>query len=750
MPTPALAWLDHLKCRRVKGTDAAQAIRLSLPLPRGLSSGIGFAGQQTQCEPVAFWSDGGVPGAPRRELLLATTDGAPESVAVEAQTHGGSPCPEPSATLTVIERDTGTPLSHEVNEMVLGRGGKELGIRVGLLTDEGIHWWQWVRIEELSVGPVCRSVRAMGAVPVHFETEADIPESGGYAAYPWLHKHNHVRGEVFARCFVNGVIEFFIRHINGCFFTEGGDLHGVVPVIGFREPGAQPENCEQDVTGVFRLRLGEVSLDSLEASHLVGDDRPGKLWLEDGVLVYQPYTGIEALAGHIAEVRTGDAYLARADQRKFPKGMARTVRMAASLGDAPPEVAVYIAPDWWYGIAEELTTKPLLPVRDETDAAPQESEDWLNANLYRGSFDDGALTRYGLSGEPGSGDTGWEGEAPYGHLLAAYRSGNPETYDLALRNCYHLADVATDHSFLSVRMHAYEGGAQSLPMQRILGHYAAYLETGDPYLSETAMAVAEHAYWWDRKYWPRRSIGRDAAYIRGLIFLHRYTGEGFYLRRAREAIGRVIQVQHPDGSYADQGGAAGVHGGVNLVVKPWMGSIATEPLVDYLDFCPEDEEVAAAALRFADWLLAHRIEEDGQRHWPYQWSFDGANTYPNLHGKPASLPVGRWHEDYLAKILGWASLKTGNPDYYQAWHESLLGDARRSQWDHRASKVLQNLTALRAMLWGATLCVDGVRISPRPDLTGGQLQARIASPMGELEASADEPGGQLLPLPQPR
>lgn len=736
---------ENLAGRRVKGTADAQAVRLSMPIPREHVGHFGLAGAPTQAETVASWYGMEGEKKSRRQILLAATDGAPEQLNIEAASPPEGEFTGPAAELAIVERRTDTALAYEVNELGLRMRGKRLGIRVGLLTDEGLHWWHWAKLEVLSRGPVCCTVRAMGAIPVHFETEADVPDSRDYALYPWLHVHNHVRGEVFARCFANGVVELCLRHINGRFFTEGGDVKGVTPVLGFTAPDPGGWAEEDGIADARRWQLGGVQIDSSDASHLLNEDRPGKTWREGDILVYQPYAGMEAYSGRNRGIRHGDMHLVRACDRTIPKGMARTVRMTASLGDAPPEVAVYVAPEWWYGICEEFASEPILPVHDECDPALRKSEEWLNANVHKDCFDDGGLARYGLN-PPGDSpvDMGWEGEAPYAHLLAAYRWGDPRTYDLALRSAYHIADVGTNHALFAVRIHAYETDAQALTMQRILAHFGAYLETGDPYLCETAKSVAETAYWWDRTYYPRRSIGRDAAYVRGLVFLYRYTGDRFYIERTREAIGRIMAVQLPDGSYSDQGGTTGIHGALNLVVKPWMGCIATEPLIDYLGIA-DDADVTAAALRFADWLLASRVEYEGDLVLTYQVSFDGGTVYPNIMGPTTTLPTkGPWHVDYTAKILGWASPHTGDPQYYRAWHESFVKYGGAMEWDHGASKMLQNVTWLRSKLWGATVGDEGIEINPRPDATGGALSARLSSPLGELPVSADQPGRRVI------
>ena len=580
---------------------------------------------------------------------------------------------------------------------------------------------------------------------MHFETDDDI-NTGKDLAYPWLHRHNHVRGEVFARSYANGVVELFLRHINGFFFTEGGDLKGAVPVLGFRAKERPGIDGQQEVVGPERWNLGGVAVDTTDAASLLGEQFPGRKWIDGDVLVYQPYQGVEPFAGYNCEARTGDAHLCHAADRVIPKGTARTVRMTASLGDAPPEVAVYVAPAWLYGVSEEFSGEALLPVLDETEEVIGEAARWLNTECYKNRFDDGAVCRHGLGCPNKPGEPGWEGEAPYSHLLAAYFTADPTTYDLALRTAYHFTDVAVDHAFLSARMHAYETGAQALPMQRIMAPYGAYLETGDPYLAETAIAVADHAYSWDTTNYPRRAYGRDAAYIRGLIFLYRFTGEGIYLRRARKAIGRVMATQLDDGSWADQGNTTGVHATPCLIVKPWMGLIATEPLVEYLTLV-DDDEVAASVIRFADWLLSSKVTTEHGTHWTYQMSYGGSTTYPSLNGVITLPSTGIFHVEYLAKVLGWASLHTGRREYYDSWHDSFSISNDKAflggEWDHGANKRIQNLLWQRSRLWGAKLGTNEIEVEPKEYLTPKSPRARVVSPIGDIEVTTNR---QILPI----
>jgi hypothetical protein len=729
-------YLGQAQPHIVSGSPTAPARRLSLPLPHGLPGGLVWDGIETQARPLAFWPVPSGRGAPRRVLLTACGDMPDLPGLVKGRPARGA-FTGPTATTRIVDHRHDSCTPWEIHELELRGADGVLGIRLGLLTDEGIHWWQWVTLEVVDEGPVSRTIRALGIIPVHLERhEVDGKTRWGrprtMAQYPWLHRHNHVRGEVLARCYANGVVELSLRHVNGRFFSGGGDLKGTVPVIGFNGVNGDWPEHETRVTERRRWQWDGVALDLADAAHLVSEFNPGRAWRDDGMCLYQPYEGVEADAGAPATGRVGDSYLCRAHQRVIPNGMARTARMVASLGAVEPETAVYVMPDWWYGLCQDLCEEPLLPVRDHCAGRVNEAMAFYRENRYADCFDDGAVTRTTYPGEPG-----WEGETPHAQFTAAYLSGDPADYDAALRSAYHVADVAVDHAMFAIRMHGYIPPAQSLPMQRTAGLVAAYLETGDPYLLDTARSVSETAYWWDRQAWPRRSYGSDAAYIRGLIFLYRYLGERHYLDRAREALGRLISTQLPDGSFTDQGNTIGIHASPNLIVRPWMGCIATEAMVDYLAF-EEDKEIAEAALRFAQWLLDGRFEDEQGRYWVYQQSYAGKDFEYELDGTPKKLARLPWHVEYLAKIMGWATMHTGDPAFYEAWRESYLRDDGHPRlWDHGCNKVVTNLTAQRALMWNVRLTPEGIAAAPRTDLAADLDTATVSTPNGPVTVDRD-------------
>jgi hypothetical protein len=732
--SPRLAYdqdqlIGKLHAHRILGSANAQARRLSLPLLRGMSSSPVYADLATQIQPVGHWPQVDGRRDPRRVLLFACGSSGSQVAFRPGQPARGA-YQGPKAKLTTLDKRYETLIPWEVDELVLSQDNATLGLRMGLMVSGSCHWWQWVTMEVVDDGPVCRTIRAAGTIPVYWERH-ESPEAKlaatNRAEYPWFHKHNHVRGEVLARCYANGVIELSMRHVNGRFFTEGGVVEGVTPIIGFRSQGGDWPTQPEPITGRHRWHWERVSLDSWAAGNLVSDQHPGRAWRDGKMCIYQPYEGVEALAGEPARSRTGSPYLSRAQDHRIPKGMGRTVRMVASLGPAEPDVAVYLLPDWWYGLSEDLCDASVLPVRDQTFASVEEAIAYYRTCHLAGCFDDGAVQRSSSAPEPG-----WEGEAPQAQFVAAYLTGESQDYDLALRSAYHLADVAVDKALFAVRMHAYNPPAQSLPMQRTSGMVAAYLETGDPYLLDTARSVTESAYSWDRANWPRRSFGRDAAYIRGLVYLYRYFGDPGDLDRAREALLRLASTQLPDGSFADQGGTVGVHAVMNLIVKPWMGCIATEAMLDYLA-CAPDDRIEQSALKFCQWLLACRVRDERGVHWIYQKSHAGAAVTYQMDGTPIPLSMNPWHLEYLAHILGWAAMRTNDPEYYAAWWQSYsLPAEHRSPSDHSANKLVTNLPALRDRLWGAQLTARGIIVQPRTDLAPDLVNVMVSTPDGPL------------------
>jgi hypothetical protein len=541
----------------------------------------------------------------------------------------------------------------------------------------------------------CLTVEAGGAIP---HRQAGPAEHRGYGTYtnPYLHRHNWLNGSIVARLHRNGVCEIVARHVNTKFVDDGKTLDDVVPVVGFR--AEDPVAVDGQV-----LRFGAVA---------VGVDEVGTVASDADWTVWQPFAGVEVLGGLYPTEVFGHPFLFRARDRVFPRGMARSLRFTLSLGDRPPSVARYLAPDWWYGLCGELSGRPLLPVG--VPDAVRTAVAWVRGHQTEGGFEDGTVPRHhaqrfpvadGVRYEPG-----WEGELPYGMFLTAWRTGDGDLYQRALRAAYATTDIGVNHAANLMRMHGHPDHALSLPMTRMLGTIAAYLETGDPFLLRTAKAVTDTAHATHLASWPRLAVGRDACYLRGAAMLYRYLGDEHYLDLTFEGAVTVAQSQRADGAFGDQGGGVGLHGWNAYITKPWMGLLALGGVLDYLDLRPGTQPLHDAVLRFGDWLLANYRTVDGHTGWSYQYDYDGRPEQENFGTgtiMPLPTPPPFWHHDTLARLLGYCTLATGDPRYVAAWRDSYLAFWRRAaagEWvtltnDHVVSSVCQFVPWLYDRLW---------------------------------------------------
>ena len=308
---------------------------------------------------------------------------------------------------------------------------------------------------------------------------------------------------------------------------------------------------------------------------------------------------------------------------------------------------------------------------------------------------------------------------PGGQFLCAWRTGDAEDYDHAMRSAYVFTDVYVDHATKAVRMHGFPPTGVSVPMNRVHGTVLAYLETGDPYLFKTACAVIDNSYWSHKNSWPRLCVGRDACFIRGAVMLYRYFNSEHYRKMAEDAIKDVIVTQRPDGSFGDQGGGTGIHQWAAYITKPWMGLMAMGGVVDYLELFPDEPKMLEAVKRFGDWLMEERFDHEGTMGWSYQHYFKDSLRYKAgsaqdwIKLKESTDPL--WHVEYLARFLGFCSITFKDPSYLDAWAESYSGaydEKPKITGDHAAVQIFQYIPWLQAKLWNARLTKDGVVIDP--------------------------------------
>lgn len=743
----ASVFADPVLLQNPSADPQSRVCMVSVPVQLGQRAYTGLGDVPTQVQPVGWWPEelAKQAGVVRRQLMFGVSPGAlPEVLALSAddtppagEWHG----PELECRI-LSKKNTGLVLS-EVNEAVFRFGGKLFGLRLGLIHGGEMHWWEWVRIETLWSGPLCTAFRMGGFIEVESTSDEDYAGVDKPVTSPALHLHNWLRGDVYALAFVNGVVHLTCRHINNHLFDHGKDLDDVVPVIGFTPP------AEADLPGVLdgtvtRFDLGGVSLNLDEANTFVSAEHPGRLTNEGDVIIYQPYEGVEIRGDSHGRVRD-DRYIVKADERRMPKGAARSVPFTIGLGDAEPVVTRLAVPPWQYAVARELWGDDALPVRDGRDRIIERCEVDVReraASRLR-CFDNAVLTR-----------EVWEGEIPYSQMLHYYLSGDPEFFEIALTDSYHIADIGFDHATETMRMHNYPFGAISPPLYRTVSMTFAYLETGDPYLLDCSESAATHYYWIDRHNWPRRSVGRDAASVRSLIFLWDYTGKRDYLTMAREVLQRLISTQRPDGSYADQGGAVGMCGGnANEITKPWMAMLANDPIVDYLQRVPGDPSLEEALRRTADFMLAAQLKRNGKYEWAYQYKYGDNPGDPHEmiqdpeHFAPFPTPRAA-ASGYKARFLPFATLLTGDTRYLEAWQRFYLSNwAIEGQAPHRVgyttNKMIQYLPFAQSHLWNARVREDGLALRPLLTDVESEMEGTIVSPWGDVTVRCSRRNGEL-------
>ncbi len=248
--------------------------------------------------------------------------------------------------------------------------------------------------------------------------------------------------------------------------------------------------------------------------------------------------------------------------------------------------------------------------------------------------------------------------------------------------------------------------------------------------------------------WPRHTVGRDAKYVRSAVLLYRYLGDEHYRRIAYEGALMVAESQRPNGSFGDQAGGTGIHQLGAYITKPWMGLMATEGILDYLELLPGEPRLMACVQRFAEWLLRERLDHDGVKGWRYQHDFDGQRRYFDGYGGTWwDLPgpgKAMWHQNSLARLLGFWTFTSGDPAYLDAWAESYAANPEAAG-DHGVATSAHPLSWLQAKLWSATLTATGIRIRPVHFGPRTESAATLLAPQGQVKVSWDPDGNVRVP-----
>jgi hypothetical protein len=748
------SWMSPVRLNAIQpvaGTGARVAV-VSVPVPKGSSAMAGIHGTDCQALPVA-WYPGldGAPGDVKQVLLMGIgKSDLPDQLRLSPILEdrmtkvqpGGYAQPEvgdsgmvkssdqagwtgPSWEVkTLAEKKTGVCMN-EVNELVLRHDGREIGLRMGLKLDQkpGLRWWEFVTVEELWSGPVCKAIRAAGYLGVVDIDDENICDPKRYNYGPWFHKHNWVYAEIYAVLFANGLVQVTARHINNRFFDQGENLSGLVPMIGIRSDASVAETAVLDGSkSVFSL--GKVQLDVSRSDDVRSVEHPGQLRAEYGVTVFHPYKGVEILLGK-PEVDVKENWNCQTDEHQMWKGVARSFGFDLSFADAPIKTARYLVPEGHAGLAGSYWPEGVLSASGNFDPVVERLAKHFKYEEVSGRF-------YQHSGMV-------DGE--YGHTAfrLAYQTRNPAYFRSGVHHAYAMADLGVDHTDFTIRIGGMKQNSIAMPLQRINVMVTGYLETGDPYLLRVAQSVADAAYAMDRSNWPRRSFGRDAAYIRSMTRLYLVTGESMYLRRAGDACRRAIKCQWPQGCYGDQGGTYGAHGHLSQIIKPWMGCILTHAICEYADHATSEEPAIEAAIqKYADWLLTVRVEDKDGKFWPYEIAWGKNDEPPFYRYTPDAVrqkhPAGEMQLDYMARIMLRVGAKSGDPRYTAAWYESFKRYflvKNSSQSVYQGTRTIEDCAWHEAHLWNARWEGGRVTFKPAAGVIEEGREANIGLPTGE-------------------
>ncbi|MBE6929715.1 MAG: hypothetical protein E7463_05485 [Ruminococcaceae bacterium] len=741
--------LDKLTLHRLHENEEAGVALCSLPIPKGCTTALSLGGIATTVNPIGLWDDHITP----RRLIMAADMGnaAPEILTVSKGTLE-SRLPRPKFSMERFDMAGEDSHMWERHIARIDWNGKSVGLILGMKTKGTYHWWESCQLQVLSQDSFCTTFQVGGAIPLYIYNCEEFKKHSRGEDNLYLHRHHWLFGRIFARMYANGVCEIYSHHINNCFFDDGQDLPDCVPVIGLK---VYDETTASMPSGAWtgdrdEIAVGSVKVNLRDAKRMVSERQPGEFAYDDrfGFFVWKPYLGAELYGGH-AVYRRGaqkDGFITHAEDGLFMRGFARTVRFSLSLSDRSPVVARYLAPSWWYGHCRELTPDCTLPVSNEYDEIIEHGIEYLDLYTVNDCFEDGSIARYKKPLPDGTGrrDPSWEGEFPHGQFLIAWRSGKALDYNRAMAAAYCFSDLYIDHASNVVRMHGWAPPATSVPMFRVTGVIAAFLETGDTVLFEDAMGIVDNAYRMQRNSWPRACVGRDASFIKSAVMLWRYFDDEHYRVMARSAIEDVILTQRPDGAFGDQAGGTGIHQWATYIVKPWMGCMATGGLIDYLELAGTDSDdtrpVFECVKKFGDWLLRERFWHGGQAEgvngtfddpenheacpvgmgWSYQHYYNEGVKFPQGPAQTAEnlkTPYQDfWQREYLAHVLTFCSMVTGDSRYFDAWAESskLYHDVRKHcTSDHDAIQILQFIPWTQNTLVGARIAENG-RVEYKP------------------------------------
>jgi hypothetical protein len=304
-------------------------------------------------------------------------------------------------------------------------------------------------------------------------------------------------------------------------------------------------------------------------------------------------------------------------------------------------------------------------------------------------------------------------------LLLGRATDSPRYCQHAPLPIYWWADLAIDHVDFTVReipKFSWQWIVQ--PYLQFMELVYGYLETGDPYLLQTARFAADAYYRFFCTNRPHRSVGRDTLPCYGLLALYACTGEEVYFQRMREILAEARrsyeQPQYYYPGHQSGAGPAGAGRAPSYGYIPMVHAAAHAMMLEAADgrLPPEEEAAAWRFMRFANNLSHDKGRDD---HWVlraicqcYQPLIALADRYP--------AEAGKW-----LRLLNFWNRAQGMPETHDGGKafDWVAGAIRFDAW-----------------AWGAVWKEGALHLRPEPrllDQPRAPKEATIYTPMGAVE-----------------
>ena len=711
------------------GPPEARIGMISLPLPKESGSRLRIDHAHAGAVPVGWWRRHDVP---RRVVAYVMDEaGVPETLRL---TDGTPSASAPSKAWTVQSRVTVERLEFKAvkyndvaslrgvpaedctsveSELLLGFGGQTLRFQAGATGPggSGAYYWQNVQIDQLWENQVAQGVR-VGGVIYNSDT------------YLWA--------DVYLVLFANGVADVAVHFVNTKLHIDGYDFRGL-PFIRFAGDLVEPTEVSIPADGC-RFALGGLNLNLGDAEILTSDQYPGRIEPgEDGV-IWRPFS------------RTFNPQVADAPEDEWAIGFARTVRFQLSLSEAPPLIARYRAPSWWYALCGEPWPWGYLPVHGRYDRLSELTADYIRGLMVRGRFD------------AGSADHSNDGDAGVGMMESYYHTGRPEVFKDALDYCYYWADLSVDHRDFTVRQWAGGSPWKTCAYSKFRDVIFGYLETGDPYLLDVAEMCAESYWQWFRANWPRCTIGRDAFEVGAWALMWRFFDTEHARERCVEFVRMIRTVLQSRGTIGGQIGA-GPHPGYHSSL--YMTGVCMISLLDVAEAQAEKRFDKRFDWRF-DWLTAPSEAEGAAQPiindipellhcLSAHYMREDIEVFPSNFGCAGPWSAGQ-HSVWIAMgcriYPELARLSDPQQETTQAGMRRCVEKAIMplEEWGKpkRVGGYLISPIYHDALVLGARWTGEGVRLEPvgTPDLCPPEQV--VFTPLGDLKVTVEQRGQTLL------